>query len=177
MADFHQAMRDLNEKEGGAVNHHYDKGGQTYRGISRKYHPDWPGWALLDSGQSADSHVDHFYRENYWNPTKGAANPSQLIANEVFEQAVHQSPRIAARRLQRVLNAANKEGSRWADIVPDGAVGAKTLEALTAALQYNYEAEIWGMLNSLHGVYLLERIEDDPTQEAFAIGWFRRAMA
>ncbi len=34
--------------EGGYANHPADKGGETYRGISRKANPNWEGWKYID---------------------------------------------------------------------------------------------------------------------------------
>jgi len=173
------AMQDLDRKEGRHANHAADLGGETYRGISRRFHPDWPGWAALEAGDQAraDELVDEFYLERYWLRVGGPQLRSQQIANELFEQAVHQSPRRAVRRLQRVLNALNAGGERWHDIAVDGKWGNWTANALNDALQQGYEDELWHALNALHLVYLLDRIEDDPSQEAFAVGWFRRASS
>ena len=40
---------------GGRVVHndHRDPGGQTCWGISRRYHPGWPGWQLVDAGTTS----------------------------------------------------------------------------------------------------------------------------
>ena len=36
------------QAEGGYSNNPSDKGGETYRGISRKFNPTWDGWAIID---------------------------------------------------------------------------------------------------------------------------------
>lgn len=50
-----------------------DPGGQTAWGISRRYHPTWPGWRLVDAGVVARSVIEpvvsDFYRallREYW---------------------------------------------------------------------------------------------------------------
>ena len=49
MAYFGDAFKKLSIKEGGYVNDKDDAGGETYRGISRKYNPTWQGWTMIDS--------------------------------------------------------------------------------------------------------------------------------
>ena len=44
MADFRLAYKKIEAAEGGYVNDPDDKGGETYKGISRKANPDWNGW-------------------------------------------------------------------------------------------------------------------------------------
>ena len=46
MAYFGDAFKKLSIKEGGYVNDKDDAGGETYRGISRKYNPTWQGWIM-----------------------------------------------------------------------------------------------------------------------------------
>lgn len=48
MADFLQAYESMIRNEGGYTLHTVagDRGGMTYAGIARNFHPNWPGWAL-----------------------------------------------------------------------------------------------------------------------------------
>ena len=48
MANFQQAFQHTAAAEGGYSNNPKDKGGETYRGIARKYWPDWAGWIIVD---------------------------------------------------------------------------------------------------------------------------------
>ena len=49
MANFGDAFKKLSIKEGGYVNDKDDAGGETYKGISRRYNPTWQGWTMIDS--------------------------------------------------------------------------------------------------------------------------------
>lgn len=53
--------------EGG---HHHDPddpGGETYCGISRRYHPYWEGWAMLDKGEKPSRELlCGFFNNEYW---------------------------------------------------------------------------------------------------------------
>ena len=48
MADFEKAFINTMGYEGGYVYDPDDAGGETYKGISRRYHPSWPGWRIID---------------------------------------------------------------------------------------------------------------------------------
>ena len=45
---FDNAFAHTQTNEGGYANNKADLGGETYAGISRKYHPKWSGWAIVD---------------------------------------------------------------------------------------------------------------------------------
>ncbi len=45
---FEEALDHTLQFEGGYANDPADRGGETFRGISRVSHPDWPGWAEID---------------------------------------------------------------------------------------------------------------------------------
>ena len=53
MADFRLAYKKIEAAEGGYVNDPDDKGGETYKGISRKANPDWDGWISIDQIKKA----------------------------------------------------------------------------------------------------------------------------
>jgi hypothetical protein len=55
--------------EGGHSNDPDDAGGETYRGVSRKKNPQWPGWEFVDKKDfvTADKEIEAFYKGNYWN--------------------------------------------------------------------------------------------------------------
>lgn len=69
MADFLPAFENVVLNEGGykLTDIKQDRGGQTYAGISRKFHPHWPGWSYIDRGQVPPvSLVRAFYKEEFW---------------------------------------------------------------------------------------------------------------
>lgn len=49
MANFEIAYNLTAAAEGGYSNNPNDRGGETWRGIARKRHPMWIGWAIVDS--------------------------------------------------------------------------------------------------------------------------------
>ena len=48
---FKKALEHTLKREGCYANHGKDRGKETYKGISRKYHPKWPGWELIDEAK------------------------------------------------------------------------------------------------------------------------------
>lgn len=54
MADFAKAHLKLRKVEGGYANDKDDAGGETWRGIARKFHPSWQGWRIIDKIKAAN---------------------------------------------------------------------------------------------------------------------------
>jgi lysozyme family protein len=49
---FEEAFKVVVTDEGGYSNNPNDRGAETYRGISRKFHPDWRGWPIVDTAKA-----------------------------------------------------------------------------------------------------------------------------
>lgn len=191
MADFEIAYGETELREGGYVNDPVDRGGETCRGISRRFHPDWIGWALVDRlktehpqtfRQVIDEHPDvaelakTFYREKFWQPVRGDELPNQHIANKVFDTAVNQGIGSSVRYLQEGLNLLNRNQLNYGDIEIDGDLGAQTLAALKQFLDLEQGRPdyLLKLLNILQAHRYLEVMRRDPTQERFARGWLNR---
>lgn len=100
------ALEFLYPQEGGESSDAYDRGGQTYRGISIVHHPDWAGWYHIRGGDytAADALVDKFYEENYWKPAHCWELPPP-IALVVFDGAVHSGVGRSVGWLQKAVDA------------------------------------------------------------------------
>src|ERR1035441_4044145 len=48
VADFNAAHQQVMGNEGGYANNPADAGGETYKGIARKFWPQWCGWKYVD---------------------------------------------------------------------------------------------------------------------------------
>ena len=121
-SSFETAYNKTMGHEGGYVNDPDDKGGETFRGISRVHYPDWQGWAIIDdfikNGQQPpdlDLLVQSFYKKHYWDKCKGDLLP-HTIAEELFDTAVNMGVRTAGRFLQRSLNALNRNQTLYPDL-------------------------------------------------------------
>ena len=84
MANYKEAIAKVLKHEGGYVNDPDDKGGETYKGISRKNWKVWSGWKIIDNSKSLanfpkclyvntllNEYVIDFYKRNFWVPIGG----------------------------------------------------------------------------------------------------------
>lgn len=188
MADFTKAHAVLADYEGGYSNVPADRGGETYKGIARRFHPSWKGWPLVDAAKShqrfpailaeskeLQSYVLDFYKGEYWDRYSLDDVP-QSLATEIYEQAVNRGGVI--RDLQRVCNALNydKRAGRpfFNDLSVDGKFGGKTLSALLALVANGDEMNLVRLLNAAQGAHYLGESADNASQRQFTRGWLKR---
>lgn len=193
MANFKEAYGHTGAAEGGYSNHASDRGGETWKGIARKKHPQWDGWALVDAikakamnigkalAASAElaAKVEAFYKSEFWDVLRLDQMPTQAVANELFDTAVNQGVATAAKYLQQAVNLLNQNGLLYKDLKEDGNLGAVTLAAYQAIVlhyrskygQAAIEATILKALNGLQFERYRDICANDPTQETFFFGW------
>lgn len=126
MAKFDEEFDAVVNKEGGYVNDPDDNGGETYMGISRKYHPAWDGWKLIDTakrryGSSFKNYlkkdilltakVKKFYKFNYWDCFELDTIPKQGIAHLMFDTAVNMGKAQAIKIAQQTIGV--KVTGKW----------------------------------------------------------------
>lgn len=187
MAIFNEAYEITLNHEGGYSNDPDDAGGETYKGVSRKYHPSWPGWKVIDGAKSAptfpdciqyDSELNHmimeFYKASYWDRFWGDQIISQAIANEVFDTAVNMGVTRSVKFLQSGLNLLNRNQLNYSDIVEDGKFGRATMNALNSYSYMDDESHLLKILNVLQGMHYINYMKKSPTQEKYARGWMAR---
>ncbi len=192
--DFQISFNKALSSEGFISNNKNDKGGFTYKGISRTKHPAWPGWKIIDSTRLAATKpvpdlfrergavgevnklrqlVEELYRSEFWNQIQGDLLPSQLIADELLESSINLGVPAASEILQRTINLLNRNSKLYPDIKVDGLIGSRTLEALNKSISANGEKLFFNILNYYQAKRYIEIMEKDHTQEIF-IGWFSR---
>jgi lysozyme family protein len=187
MADFDEAYDITLNHEGGYSNDVIDAGGETYKGISRKYHPNWLGWSIIDESKlksnfphnlrdnnKLNSIIRLFYKENYWNLFWGDDIPNQRIANEMFDTGVNMGIGRAVKYLQKGLNLLNRNQKNYPDIVEDGAFGPNTISTLNKYLDIDDELFLLKIMNLCQGMHYMDYMTKSPTQERFARGWLSR---
>jgi lysozyme family protein len=152
--------------EGHYSNNPRDKGGETYRGISRVYHPGLQLWAIID-GQKWRSEfpaclresailaheVEKFYYREFWVELRCDQLPEQALAAEVFDQGVNLGVYDAALYLQAAINLLNKKGALWPDIPEDGILGGRTLATVQGACKKGWGRKLLLWLNVLQGAH------------------------
>lgn len=187
MGDFKNAFRRTMKHEGVYSVDPDDRGGETYRGISRRFHPSWPGWKAVDRATSsmedpstedwaeANFFVESFYRANFWDPFCGDELPGR-IAEEMFDTAVNMGVSTAVRFLQRALNLLNRHGRSWDDISEDGVFGNETMRTVRSRMMRDM-SYLLKLMNILQGMHYIELAERRPSQEKFLRGWLNRVTA
>ena len=178
MASFALAHAFVTTWEGGYSNDSIDRGGETIFGISRRAHPDWPGWSMVDSG-AYDIHnlkllAADLYRREYWGPIWGDQIESQRFATCIYQAAVNCGVRRASTWAQRACNAANPLAE---PIKVDGRIGNHTLHAMHEIERQGITGAAIEAFKTQQRQHYLEIVEDDPTQRKFLNGWFNRVNA
>ena len=164
MAEFEKAFDRTVKLEGGYELSHVtnDKGGQTYAGIARKFHPDWAGWKAVDVGEVPDTEsVREFYKKEFWDVLQASELTDQLTADTVYDFAVNASPKMAVKLAQLVVGAS-----------ADGVMGPKTIAALNG-----YDAQMFQLQYALAKVQRYVQIcTKDKSQRMFLLGWLNRTL-
>lgn len=174
-------INEIITREGGYVNHPSDKGGPTMYGITEKVARanGYKGPMM----QLPRSLAVHIYENEYWNINNLDAieQISALVAAEIADTGVNMGTNTAAVFLQRVLNAMNRQGKDYADLVIDGQLGNKTIAAFQAYMaKRGHEDGIKVMLralNCLQGERYIQISQTRPANEDFVFGWFAHRIS
>lgn len=186
MADFEAAYKVVMRNEGGYANNPNDRGGETYKGIARKMHSEWAGWATVDlfrrqpgfpanlaDASGLQALVHSFYKNEFWDKLNLDAVERNDIATEIFDTSVNMGVGVAALFLQRVLNVTNKNGKEYPDLVLDGKIGPKTIATLN---MHRRPLEVLKAFNCLQGGKYIGICEANPSQEIFFTSWMSRVF-
>ena len=122
MADFTKALTKILKNEGGYVHDPNDRGGETYKGISRKYHSTNYMWTLIDrykdecgginnkfkqklaADKQITAEVEKIYKNGYWNPFNLDVIRNQKVAEQIFDDAVNRGVGAACKLCCVLLN-------------------------------------------------------------------------
>lgn len=164
MGDFIKAFERTITNEGGykLTNIAGDRGGMTYAGISRRFHPTWPGWLQIDGHQVPSSAlVREFYKSEFWDKVRGDQIESQRIAESIYDFAVNADWRVAAKVAQVVVG-----------VTPDGSIGDRTVAALNAA-----DPAVFCLAFALGKLRrYADIVNRDRSQAKFLLGWVNRTL-
>lgn len=161
-------------REGGYADHPADRGGATRWGVTERV-ARAHGFTGDMRGFPRDRAVA-VYRRVYWlRPGYDrVAERAPLIAAELFDTGVNMGPAVATGFLQRALNALNRGGADYADIVADGRIGPRTIAALDGFLTRRGtagERVLLKAIEALQGERYIDLAERRPANEAFVYGW------
>jgi len=179
------ALAKLLKYEGIYSNDPDDKGGETYRGISRNNFPNWIGWKFIDSAKDSPQFLEilkanlnleilvrEFYYENFWLKMNCDVLPD-LIASELFELSVNVGIARTTIILQTALNILNNNQKLYSDIRTDGKFGSQTLATLQTSHSKNNFKRVFNVINILQGSFYIELMLNNPVYEKY-IGFFDR---
>lgn len=163
--------------EGGYADDPSDLGGKTNWGITEA--------VARANGYTGDMRVLPkarallIYRRLYWD----ALNLDEIAviypqaAIELFDTAVNMGISVAGAFLQRTLNALNRQGRDYPDLLVDGRPGPVTASALRALLRQRGAGAgnvVVKYLDALQGARYIELAEARPLNEDFVYGWAKR---
>lgn len=160
--------------EGLYVNHPDDKGGPTKWGITQE-----TARAHGYNGDMRDLTRDQalsILKDDYWIGPRFdlVSSISPMLAEELCDTGVNMGPSVPAKWFQRWLTAFNDQGKLYPDLLPDGAIGPRTINALKAFLaKRGSEGEmvLLRALNCSQGQHYLDITEKREQNESFLYGW------
>jgi len=201
MANFELAYTLTLKSEGLYSTNSADRGGETWKGISRNRWPDWEGWKLIDEikancagsqsnlikalqyDEELEMKVREFFLVEFWEKLNFEKIGNDWVACELFDTAVNQGSGTAVKYFQQALNMLNDNQKHFRDIEADGIIGPGTLAAFDAYLRtasipgrsvdLNIKILVMAM-NGLQFERYKEIVQRDPGQEAFFYGWIQR---
>jgi len=144
-----------------------DRGGETYGGISKRAHPNWEGWAIINKSETLPDLTEmviDFYDKNYYSKVETPYSNINLI---LFSSAVNCGIKRACKFLQYAINSHSNGGRRASMLTVDGILGEKTLTSLNALKDRMSAVEISTLVNL--GAYYHKL--DSPQ---FTTGWINR---
>jgi lysozyme family protein len=144
VANFDIADKLTSVNEGGYANDPSDRGGETWKGIARKMHPDWQGWVLIDwykkhpkfpsvLNESPKLEEDRkaFYKRNFWDIVRGDEINFQEIANQMYDDAVNTGPSSAIKKAQNVVFGLTEDEKEKAYMIKNLGITYGRMDLLT----------------------------------------------
>lgn len=182
MTAFSAAYAKLLITEGGYSNRKADRGGETFCGISRVHHPDWPGWSLIDGhlqrglskaeltqSEFLMGQVKSFYRATFWDALWCDQLPLR-IACELFDSAVNCGVSRAVRWLQYGVNLFAEQPI----LAVDGVMGRQTLTKTRVQVGNFGDVHLLKVMNGEQYRHYTLLVERDPEQRENLRGWLTR---
>jgi hypothetical protein len=179
MADFARFYPRLLANEGGYCHTPGDAGQETWRGVARAFHPQWPGWPLVDAAKrrlglrspvppagypalnktlGADNALSDlvraFYKTEFWDVLRLDEVRNQAVAEQLADHGVNAGPARPARLLYNGLVALRQAFYRYR-------AGQASPPASSPVL---------GLLTRL-------RVRPDASQRPFLAAWLARVAA
>lgn len=181
--DFDKIFDKLIVDEGGYSNDPEDSGGETYKGISRKFHPENPIWLIIDSHKDQwnfeqflntspelSKYVHKFYYDLY---KKNKVNEFKQynLKEKLFSMIVNMGESKAILILQRSFNLLKRSNV----LAQDGIIGNEVLRNINNLIDKDFDDLMMFYRAELY-CYYKQIIEKRPKDIKFIKGWARRAF-
>lgn len=167
------------------TDHDDDSGGPTKFGITLATLSRYRGEPCTAEDVQAldEAEARRIYLADFWTgPGFADVLPlSRKIAEELFDTGINMGPETAVTFLQRILNTFNNREAYYPDLVLDGQLGPKTMDALRAYLAKRGEQGkrvLLFCLDSQQVVFYMGLAERREKDETFVYGQiYQRAVA
>lgn len=165
MADIKKLAPKIAKWEGGFVNHKYDRGGATNKGVTMATFKQYrkanklPVPSVDDLKNISDTEWMDVLKTYYWNRWRADEITNQSIANLLVDW-LWGSGVYGIKYPQQVLG-----------VVVDGIVGKKTLDAIN---NYLDQEELFYKLWNRRKQHFEGIVRNNPTQKVFLKGWLNR---
>lgn len=175
-----QIINEIIKTEGGYVDNPNDSGGKTNFGITERVARDW-GYDGDMKYLPRETAFD-IYDKIFWQKLRLddiLENGGELIAREIADTAVNMGHLRAISFLQRSLNLFNKDEKYFKSLLVDGAIGDKTIHALSKFYQFRGSDGVEVLhktLNILQGMFYIELAERREKDKDFVYGWIKNRV-
>lgn len=118
MSNFLTAYKTVRANEGGYRNVSWDAGGETYKGIARKFWPAWSGWKIVDEWKKThtmkkgdiipnpvlDKLVQDFFEMNFWKKNNLDKLTNQSLATLCLDMVINhgRGPKLINQACERI---------------------------------------------------------------------------
>jgi len=133
---------------------------------------------ILSKDEDLQTLVKQFYYDKYWSKMKldEIAKIYPELAIKLFTLAVNTGTyKTGIKYLQRALNYLNRGGKEFPDLIIDGLIGPKTLQAFKHLVNTGFKKDILIVIKLLQGRHYLNLMDKHPEYKEFR-GWFRRVQ-
>jgi len=165
MNNYKEAIELVLKHEGGYSKDVVDRGGETFKGISRRFFPKWKGWEIVEVDHF-DSRLDDlvvdFYKTYFWDSLVLSDVEDDFVASMLLNIGVNQGKRSVAKKIQRILG-----------VTVDGVIGPITIGKLNEA---HRDAFVYQFIIETIELYT-HIINKDRGQKKFITGWLNRAIS
>ncbi len=174
MAKFSISLQKNLAHEGVYSNDPDDLGKETYKGISRIFHPKWNGWVIIDGlNKSSDfphifdnnvelqKQVELFYLHEFWLPLQADQIQNQTTADSIFDFAVNSGIKKSVQLTQFIVG-----------VKADGIIGVQSLKKLNS-MDFGYFQPAFTVAKIFHYVDLIQK---RPVNKKYLLGWITRAL-